>query len=233
MPEDSVSVALPSDLSVETSTLLRGTAPSQGPSVQVFPGLSGGQSPFPGPEVGSMLGGPVFGFQPGEEVVSAPRQGQDTSVRDHGVGSMGSGVGAWRQHVGVVDSLYGTPPSSFSGAGAFMNSGIPNIQAAPHMLVYTNPFAPLNQFGQLGFMSPTYLPSGKQPDWKHTPVLSSNTGVVGMSSEVGGLVSQHNSGVCSCLEQVTPSSVWPVSHTRVLFAVRCFAYYTSVIRCDL
>lgn len=52
------------------------------------------------------------------------------------------------------------------------------------MMMYNHPFGPVGQFGQLGmgFMNPGYLPTGKQPDWKHTPPSEGAPGSGGQDS---------------------------------------------------
>ncbi|KAL3678323.1 hypothetical protein R1sor_021279 [Riccia sorocarpa] len=218
--EESMTVALPADLSVEpTSMSLRGPAPSS--AGLLLPSMQGGPLPFRGLEMGSMLGGPMFGFGASKD---APQGGQGPasgSGHEQGITSAGPGSGGWQPQLsGGVDSFYAGPaPTGF--AGPFINpaGGIPSLQGGPHMLVYTNPFAPVSQFGQLGvsFMGPQqYMPSGKQPDWKHTPVTSSGAGVVGMSgNEVGGglggiMSNQRSSGVASNVQRMAPGpSVMP------------------------
>lgn len=147
--EDSMAAALPADLSVEpTSMSLRGPS-GQGSSSLLS---ASGQSPFSGLEMSQMLGGQIFPFGPSKEVTGP--QGSN----EQGIQNVGPGGGGWQPQHSGVDSYYGGPPPS-GYTGQFINpgAGIP----PPHMLVYTNPFAPVGQFGQLGFMGPTYLPSGK------------------------------------------------------------------------
>ncbi|KAL2634522.1 hypothetical protein R1flu_006001 [Riccia fluitans] len=212
--EESMTVALPADLSVEpTSMSLRGPAPSS--SGVLLPSMPGGPLPFRGLEMGSMLGGPMFGFGASKDPPQGSQVSASGSGHDQGITSAGPGSGGWQpQHSGGVDSFYaGPPPSGFAGPFINPGGGIPSLPGGPHMLVYTNPFAPVSQFGQLGvsFMGPQqYMPSGKQPDWKHTPVTTSGTGVAGMSGNevgagLGGIMSnQRSSGVVSNVQRMAP-----------------------------
>nr|XP_024389670.1 uncharacterized protein LOC112289022 isoform X3 [Physcomitrium patens] len=178
--EDSMAAALPADLSVEpTSISIRGSS-GQGSSVL----STSVQTSFSGLEMSKMLG---FPFGPSKDAAVLP------GSNDQGVPSASASASGWQlQHSGV-DSFYGGgPPSGFPGQYINPGAGMP-----PHMLVYSNPFSSVGQFGQLGFMGPTYLPSGKQPDWKHTPVWSSSPGVVSMNSNdsLGGIAgTQRGSG---------------------------------------
>jgi hypothetical protein len=97
-------------------------------------------------EMSQMLG---FPFGPGKDV--AVLQGSN----DQGPSSAGPNASGWQPQHSGGDSFYGGPPPS-GYAGQYIN---PGAGMPPHMLVYTNPFSPVGQFGQLGFMSPTYLPS--------------------------------------------------------------------------
>lgn len=192
--EDSMAAALPADLSVEpTSISIRGS-PGQASSVL----STSGQSSFSGLEMSQMLGYP---FGSGKDV------GALQGSNDQGVPSAGPSGSGWQPQHSGADSFYGGPPPS-GYAGQYINHG---AGMPPHMLVYTNPFSSVGQFGQLGFMSPTYLPSGKQPDWKHTPVWPSGPGVAGMSSNdgLGGMTgTQRGSGN---MQRVAPGpSVVPV-----------------------
>ncbi|XP_024380724.1 uncharacterized protein [Physcomitrium patens] len=180
MMEDSMAAALPADLSVEPTSISMRGSPGQGSSCL----STSGKSSFSGLEMSQMLS---YSFGPSKDV--AVMQGSN----DQGVPSASPSASGWQPQHSSVDSFYGgPPPSGFPGQYINPGAGMP-----PHMLVYTNPFSPVGQFGQLGFMNPTYLPSGKQPDWKHTPVWSSGPGVVGMSSNdsLGGMAAaQRGSG---------------------------------------
>lgn len=166
--EESLTVALPADLSVETPPLslwppLPSPHNSSGPMLSHFPGAFPPHVPLY--EMNPMLGGPFFAFGPHDESAGTQPQSQKS-----GTAATGS-LGAWPPCHSGVDSFYG-PSAGFTGP--FINpGGIPGVQGPPHMVVY-NHFAPVGQFGQVGlsFMGTTYIPSGKQPDWKHTPVSS-------------------------------------------------------------
>ncbi|CAN0864142.1 hypothetical protein LINGRAHAP2_LOCUS8871 [Linum grandiflorum] len=154
--ESSLSVALPADLSVENPPIsLWPALASPQHSNQMLSHVPGGPH-FPFYEMNPMLGAPIFAFGPHDESSPAQSQSQKPNM---------SSVGTWQHHAGV-DSFYG-PPAGFTGP--FMTPP-PGVQGGPHMVVY-NHFAPVGQFGQVGlsFMGTTYIPSGKQPDWKHNP----------------------------------------------------------------
>ncbi|PIA56454.1 hypothetical protein AQUCO_00700648v1 [Aquilegia coerulea] len=167
--EESLSVALPADLSVETPSLsiwpsLPSPQHSSGQMLSHFPG--GPPSHYPCYEMNPMLGGPIFAFGPHDETAGAQSQ-------SHKNNASGSGsLGAWQQCHSGVDSFYG-PPTGYTGPFIGPSGGIPGVQGPPHMVVY-NHFTPVGQFGQVGlsFMGATYIPSGKQPDWKHNPASS-------------------------------------------------------------
>lgn len=168
--DESLSVSLPADLSVETPPIsLWPPLPSpQSSSSQMLSHFPGGPpSHFPFYEMNPMLGGPIFAFGPHEEATGSQSQPQKSTSTS----SSGS-LASWQQCHSTVDSFYG-PPAGFTGP--FMNppGGIPGVQGPPHMVVY-NHFAPVGQFGQVGlsFMGPTYIPSGKPPDWKHNAQAS-------------------------------------------------------------
>ncbi|KAG1330717.1 hypothetical protein COCNU_02G006850 [Cocos nucifera] len=164
--EESLTVALPADLSVDTPLSLWPPLPSpqsSGPMLSHFPGAL--PSHFPCLEMSPVLGGRIFAFGSHDESGGTQGQSQRSTT-------LGSGlVGPWPQCPSGVDSFYG-PPGGF--AGPFISpGGIPGVQGPPHMVVY-NHFAPVGQFGQVGlsFMGTTYIPTGKQPDWKHNPTSS-------------------------------------------------------------
>ncbi|KAG8642616.1 uncharacterized protein LOC110627596 [Manihot esculenta] len=166
--DESLSAALPADLSVETPPIsLWPPLPSpQNSSGQMISHVPGGPaSHFPFYEMNPMLGGPIFAFGPQDEPASSQSQPQKSSAPVSGP------AGSWQHHSGV-DSFYG-PPAGFTGPFISPPGGIPGVQGPPHMVVY-NHFAPVGQFGQVGlsFMGTTYIPSGKQPDWKHNPAAS-------------------------------------------------------------
>ncbi|XP_024528237.1 uncharacterized protein LOC9632822 isoform X1 [Selaginella moellendorffii] len=160
--DETINVSLPADLSVDMP--LRGP-PTSGPHLPSLPG-------FPGLEMGTLLGGPVFAFGTGGEA------SRDSNGERPGPGGLN-----WHPRHGV-DSFYGGPHGF---AGPFINHGpIPSIP--PHTLVYTSPFGGVGQFGQLGvsYMGPAHIPPVKQPDWKHTPVTSTSSGAGTNSGDAGG-----------------------------------------------
>ncbi|KAL3526774.1 hypothetical protein ACH5RR_011430 [Cinchona calisaya] len=163
--EESLSVSLPADLSVETPPIcLWPPLPSpQNSSSQMLSHFPGGPpSHFPFYDMNPMLGGPIFAFGPHEEPAGTQSQPQKSSTT-----SSSGPLGTWQQCHSTVDSFYG-PSAAYAGPFIGPPGGIPGVQGPPHMVVY-NHFAPVGQFGQVGlsFMGPTYIPSGKPPDWKH------------------------------------------------------------------
>ncbi|KAH1072944.1 hypothetical protein J1N35_025272 [Gossypium stocksii] len=164
--EESLSVSLPADLSVENPPIslwppLPSPQNSSSQMISHFPG--GPPSHFPFYDMNPMMGGPIFAFGPHEESSSTQSQSQKSSTPASGP------LGTWQQCHSGVDSFYG-PPTGFTGHFITPPGGIPGVQGPPHMVVY-NHFAPVGQFG-LSFMGTTYIPSGKQPDWKHNPASS-------------------------------------------------------------
>ncbi|CAI8595609.1 unnamed protein product [Vicia faba] len=127
---------------------------------------SGPPSHFPFYEMNPMMGGPVFAFGPHDESASTTQsQPQKTTA------PTSRPIGGWQQGHSGVELLW----SSNRIYWTFYCSAwrIPGVQGPPHMIVY-NHFAPVGQFGQVGlsFMGTTYIPSGKQPGWKHIPTTS-------------------------------------------------------------
>ncbi|CAI9117569.1 OLC1v1018974C1 [Oldenlandia corymbosa var. corymbosa] len=160
--EESLSVSLPADLSVDTPPIsLWPPLPSpHNSSNQMLSHFPGGRPHFPFYEMNPMLGGPIFAFTPSEGSVGAQSQTQKSVTT-----STSGPLGTW-QH-SAVDSFYGHP-AGYTGPFISPPGGIPGVQGPPHMVVY-NHFAPVGQFGQVGlsFMGPTYIPSGKPSDGKH------------------------------------------------------------------
>lgn len=178
--EDSCSVSLPADLSVETPPMsIWPPLPSPHSSSQVPSPFSGGPSShFPFYDMNPMMGGPVFAFGPREESTGSQSQPQKSSAPTSGP------LGTWQQcHPGVY-SFYG-PPAGFTAPFISPPGSVPEVQGPPHMVVY-NHFAPVGQFGQVGlsYMGSTYIPSGKQPDWKHD---LSSSGMGGGEGEMNSL----------------------------------------------
>ncbi|KAK4416202.1 hypothetical protein Salat_2445700 [Sesamum alatum] len=167
--EELLSVSLPADLSVETTPIsLWPPLPSpQSSSSQMLSHFPGGPpSHFPFYEMNPLLGGPIFAFSPHEESSGTQSQPQKSTP------SSSASLGNWQQCHSGVDSFYG-PPAGYSGPFIGPPGGIPGVQGPPHMVVY-NHFAPVGQYGQVGlsFMGTTYIPSGKQADWKNNPTSS-------------------------------------------------------------
>lgn len=208
--DNPIAVALPADLSVETPpSLFQGSSMTLSNSSGVMlQSLQGGAPTFPCLEMGPLIGGPVFNFGPRE---------------DASMVSMEPGLSGWQQrHVGTPDSFYGAPP--------FLSpAGLSSIQGHPHMLVYTNPYTPVGQFGQLGvsFMGAAYHPSGKQPDWTHVPLPSASSGGLAMNDgdltvgSNGLMASQHHNGASNLIHTqrapISGSSVMSVAAAPNLF----------------
>lgn len=219
--EESLSVSLPVDLSVETPPIsLWPPLPSpQNSSSQMLSHFPGGPpSHFPFYEMNHVLGGPIFAFGPHDESSStAQPQSQKSST------SAAGPVGPWQQCHSGVDSFYG--PAGFTGPFISPPGGIPGVQGPPHMVVY-NHFAPVGQFGQVGlsFMGTTYIPSGKQPDWKHNPVSSSMTVGEGDISNLNMVSAQRNpSNMPATLQHLAPGSpLLPMPSPLAMFDVSPF-----------
>ncbi|XP_058089450.1 uncharacterized protein LOC131236331 isoform X2 [Magnolia sinica] len=214
--EESLTVALPADLSVETPSLsLWPTLPSpqnsSGPMLSHFPGAP--PSHFPCYEMNPMLGGPIFAFGPHDESASTQSQSQKTSTSGTGP------LGAWQQCHSGVDSFYGHP-AGFTAPFISPPGGMPGVQGPPHMVVY-NHFAPVGQYGQLGlsFMGTTYIPSGKQPDWKHTPVSSAVGISEGDINNLNMVSGQRNpSGMPAPIQHLAPGSpLLPMASPLAMF----------------
>ncbi|WOG97532.1 hypothetical protein DCAR_0416873 [Daucus carota subsp. sativus] len=187
--EESLSVSLPADLSVETPPI-SSWPPLPSPQNSSSQMLSHFHVPppsnFPYYEMNPMLGGPIFAFSPIEESGGSHSQPQKNPVSGPGP------VGSWQQCHPTMDSFYG-PPAGFNGPFINPPGAMPGVQAPPQMLVY-NHYARVGQFGQVGlsFMGTTYIPSGKQPDWKHNPT-SSGLGISeGSMNNINMISAQHN-----------------------------------------
>ncbi|KAL4019875.1 hypothetical protein IC575_018637 [Cucumis melo] len=217
--DDSLTVALPADLSVETPPIsLWPTLPSpQNSSSQMLSHFPGGSpSQFPFYEINPMLGGPVFTFGPHDESVPTTQaQTQKSSAPAPGP------LGSWKHCHSGVDSFYG-PPTGFTGP--FISpGGIPGVQGPPHMVVY-NHFAPVGQFGQVGlsFMGATYIPSGKQHDWKHSPGPSS-LGVDGDQKNLNMVSAQRMPANLPPIQHLAPGSpLLPMASPLAMFDVSPF-----------
>ncbi|CAK7337660.1 unnamed protein product [Dovyalis caffra] len=75
------------------------------------------------------------------------------------------------------------------------------------MVVY-NHFAPVGQFGQVGlsYMGTTYVPSGKQPDWKHNPASSAMGAGEGDMKNMNIVSAQRNSTNMPAIQHLAPGS---------------------------
>ncbi|XP_030974288.1 uncharacterized protein LOC115994337 [Quercus lobata] len=222
--EESLSVALPADLSVETPPIsLWPPLPSpQNSSSQMFSHFPGGPpSHFPFYEMNHMLGGPIFAaFGPHDES-SSTTQSQSQKSNASATGPLGT----WQQCHSGVDSFYG-PPAGFTGP--FISpGGIPGVQGPPHMFVY-NHFAPVGQFGQVGmsFMGATYIPSGKQPDWKHNPTSSGMSVGEGDINNLNMASAQRNpSNMPAPIQHLAPGSpLLPMPSPMAMFDVSPFQF---------
>uniref|UniRef100_A0A1J3JIC5 Uncharacterized protein n=1 Tax=Noccaea caerulescens TaxID=107243 RepID=A0A1J3JIC5_NOCCA len=190
--EESLIVSLPADLSVDTPISMWPPLPSPHNSNQMITHFPPGPPHFPYYDVNPMLRGPIFAFGPHHD------SGANQPQSQKGPGTVSGPPTTWQQqgHSGV-DSFY-APPAGFTGPFLTPPGGIPGVQGPPHMFVY-NHFAPVGQYGGLSFMGTTYIPSGKQPDWKHNPVVS--------SSPVGGDGDVNNTNVASMQCNVVPASL--------------------------
>lgn len=160
-----------------------------------------------------MLRGPVLTFGPHDEST------QSQSQKSTATGS--APLGAWKQCHSNVDSFY-APPAGFAGPFISPPGAIPGVQGAPRMFLY-NHFAPVGQFGQVGlsFMGTTYIPSGKQPDWKHNPASSSMSVGEGEKSNVNINALHHNhTSIPAPLQHLAPGSpLLPVASPLAMFDV--------------
>ncbi|CAH8392564.1 unnamed protein product [Eruca vesicaria subsp. sativa] len=190
--EESLIVSLPADLSVETPVSLWPPVPSPHNSNQMITHFPQAPPHFPFYDMNPMLRGPIYAFGPHHDSGANQQQSQK------GPGTVSGPPTTWQQqgHQGV-DSFYA--PAGFTGPFLTPPGTMPGVQGPPHMFVY-NHFAPVGQFGGLSFMGTTYIPSGKQPDWKHNPMVSSSP--VGGD---GGDVNNPNVSPMQC--NVVPASM--------------------------
>ncbi|XP_024932079.2 uncharacterized protein LOC107424795 isoform X1 [Ziziphus jujuba] len=220
--EESLNVSLPADLSVETPPIsLWPPLPSpENSSSQMLSHFHGGPpSHFPFYEMNPMLGGPVFAFGPHDESAS------NTQPQTQKSAAPASGpLGSWQQCHSGVDSFYG-PPAGFTGPFISAPGGIPGVQGPPHMVVY-NHFAPVGQFGQVGlsFMGATYIPSGKQPDWKHNSVSSAMGVGDGEINNLNMVSTQRNpTNMPTPIQHLAPGSpLLPMASPLAMFDVSPF-----------
>ncbi|CAL5326257.1 unnamed protein product [Camellia sinensis] len=219
--EESLSVALPADLSVETPPIsLWPPLPSpQNSSSQMLSHFPGGPpSHFPFYEMNPMLGSPIFAFGPHDESAGTQSQSQKSTASSSGP------LGTWQQCHSGVDSFYGPPPAGFTGPYISPAGGIPGVQGPPHMVVYNH--FPVGQFGQVGlsFMGTTYIPSGKQPDWKHNPTSSAMGIGEGDMNNMNMVSSQRNSlNMAAPVQHLAPGSpLLPMPSPLAMFDVSPF-----------
>uniref|UniRef100_A0A7N0T9R3 Uncharacterized protein n=1 Tax=Kalanchoe fedtschenkoi TaxID=63787 RepID=A0A7N0T9R3_KALFE len=198
--EESLSVSLPADLSIETPpiSLWQPLQSPQNVSNHMLSHFSGGHpSHFPFFEMNPMVGGPVFAFGPHDDASGSQTQPQKNNSAVSGP------LGPWQQPQSAADSYYGHP-AGFTAPFIPQQGGIPGAPGPPHMVVY-NHFAPVGQFGQVGlsFMGTTYIPSGKKPDWKHNPTSSAMS--VGEENSAGmNSGQQHPHGMPTPIQNLVP-----------------------------
>ncbi|KAI3887283.1 hypothetical protein MKW98_031235 [Papaver atlanticum] len=225
--EESLSVALPADLSVETPSLsLWPPLPSpQNSSSQMLSHFAGAPPPlFPCYEMNPMLGAQIFAFSPHDESASTDSQSQKSSMSGSGP------LGGWQPCPSGVDPFYG-PPAGFTGPFIGPSGGIPGVQGPPHMVVY-NHFTPVGQFGQVGlsFMGATYIPSGKQPDWKHHPIpLTTGTSEGDMNNLNIASAQRNPSSTPTPIQHLAPvSPLLPLGSPFAMFDMSQFQPPTDV-----
>ncbi|KAJ6682008.1 STRESS RESPONSE PROTEIN NST1-RELATED [Salix koriyanagi] len=181
--EESLSLALPADLSVDTPISLWPPLPiPQNSESQMLSHVSGAPPQFPFYEMNPMLGGPIFAFGPHDESTPTQSQSQKSNA------SVSGPLGAWQQH-SAVDSFYGPPA--------------------------------VGQFGQVGlsYMGSTYIPSGKQPDWKHNHVSSAMSG----EGDMNMVSSQRNPTNMPAIQHLAPGSpLLPLASPVAMYDVSPF-----------
>ncbi|KAK6923032.1 hypothetical protein RJ641_011336 [Dillenia turbinata] len=220
--DESLSVSLPADLSVETPSISswQPLPTPQNSSSQMISHIPGGTpSHFPFYEMNPMLGGPIFAFGPHDEPAGSQSESQKSNPSGSGP------AGAWPHHSGI-DSFYG-PPAGFTGPFISPPGSIAGVQGAPHMVVY-NHFAPVGQFGQVGlsFMGTTYIPSGKQPDWMHNPTSSAMGAGEGDMNNLSMVSAQWNS---SNVPHLAPGSpLLPMASPMAVFDASPFQSSTDM-----
>ncbi|XP_004509208.1 uncharacterized protein [Cicer arietinum] len=209
---------------------LPNTQNSSGQMISHFPAVpphfpSGPPSHFPYYEMNPMMGGPVFAFGPHDESASTTQSQPQKSTAP-----ASRPIGSWQQGHSGVESFYG-PPAGFTGPFIAPPGGIPGVQGPPHMVVY-NHFAPVGQFGQVGlsFMGTTYIPSGKQPDWKHIPTTSAAGTGEGDMNNMNMASSQRNpANMPSQIQHLAPGSpLLPMASPVAMFDVSPFQPSTDM-----
>lgn len=225
--EESLSLSLPVDLSVETTPISL-WSPMPSPQSSTSQMLSqfpvGPPSHFPFYEMNPMLGSPIFAFGPCEDSSGTKSQPQNN------IASSSAPTGTWQQCHSSLDSIYG-PPAGYTGPFISPPGGIPGLQGPPHMVVY-NHFAPVGQYGQVGlsFMGTTYIPSGKQSDWKHNPTSSAMHIGEGEMSGMSTTTAQRNvSNMTAPVQHLAPGSpLLPIASPLPMFDVSPFQVKDSM-----
>lgn len=227
--EEPLSVSLPADLSVETPPIslwpaLPNTQNTSCQMISHFPAVaphfpSGPPSHFPFYEMNPMMGGPVFAFGPHDESASTTQSQPQKSTAP-----ASRPIGNWQQGHSGVESFYG-PPTGFTGPFIAPPGGIPGVQGPPHMVVY-NHFAPVGQFGGQF----VYIPSGKQPDWKHIPTTSASGTSEGDMNNMNMASSQRNpANMPSQIQHLAPGSpLLPMASPVAMFDVSPFQHSTEM-----
>ncbi|KAG5245680.1 protein WYRD [Salix suchowensis] len=180
--EESLSLALPADLSVDTPISLWPPLPiPQNSESQMLSHMN------------PMLGGPIFAFGPHDESTPTQSQSQKSNA------SVSGPLGAWQQH-SAVDSFYG-PPAGFTGPFISPPGSIPGVQVG------------------LSYMGSTYIPSGKQPDWKHNHVSSAMSG----EGDMNMVSSQRNPTNMPAIQHLAPGSpLLPLASPVAMYDVSPF-----------
>lgn len=198
--DELLSVSLPADLSIETTPIslwppLPSPQSSTSQTLSHFP--AGPPSHFPFYEMNPLLGGPIFAFSPHEESSGTQSQTPKTTT------SSSTSLGNWQQCHSGVDSFYG-PPAGYPGPFIGPPGG---VQGPPHMVVY-NHFAPVGQYGQVGlsFMGTTYIPSGKQADWKNTASSTAMHIGEGDINNVNMATVQRSAPITAPIQHLAPGS---------------------------
>lgn len=170
-----------------------------------------------------MLSGPIFAFKQHEESGGTQSESQKSTLLGQGH------PGTWQQCHPSVESFYG-PPAGFSGPFISPPGVIPGVQA-PHMFVY-NHYARLGQFGQVGlsFMGASYMPSGKQPEWKHNATSSGGGISEGEINNMNMVSTQRTTSTMPApMQHLAPGSpLLPMASPMPMFDVSPFQVHTRL-----
>ncbi|PKA59783.1 hypothetical protein AXF42_Ash011907 [Apostasia shenzhenica] len=224
--EESLSVTLPADLSVDaalSSWPSLASPQSSHPMISHIPGLQ--PSHFPLFDPNPMLGGPIFAFRPQDESPGTLATQQQQSA------TFGSGqTGPWPPRHSGIESFYGSP-AGFPAPYINPAGGITSVHGHSQMVFY-NPFAPVGQFGQVGlsYMGSAYIPNGKQPEWKHNPG-NSLINVSKVESDSLNAISNHQNApnMPASIQHLAPgSAVMPVASPFALLNIRPFQSSTDI-----